>query len=128
MGVIGAVGLLGVAYFAFLRSRVIDPFPNEFVGVGIELSVRDGAPRVVKMLEGGSAGERGINEGDHLVAIDGQPTSGLTLAQLVDRIRGPAGSSVRLDLKRVDGAPLTVAVPRRALRKQGESYSAVVGP
>jgi carboxyl-terminal processing protease len=77
-----------------------DETSGEFEGVGLELGLRDARLTVIAPLEGSPGARAGIEAGDRLLAIDGVPTEGMPLADAVRRLKGPAGSPVRLELVR----------------------------
>jgi carboxyl-terminal processing protease len=71
---------------------------GEFAGIGIEVT-RDGENiKVVTALDDTPAKQAGITSGDVIVAIDGTRTQGMPINEAVDRMRGPAGSQVKLTL------------------------------
>lgn len=73
---------------------------ERFEGVGMVLSGRDGPVTVAEVNEGGPAARGGVLAGDQILAVDGTPTAGMKLDEVVRRIRGPAGSAVVLQLQR----------------------------
>jgi carboxyl-terminal processing protease len=75
---------------------------GEFAGVGVELT-RDGDNiKVVSALDDTPASQAGIASGDLIVAIDGTRTQGMALKEAVDRMRGPAGSQLKLTVAHGD--------------------------
>ncbi len=74
---------------------------NQYVGIGIALSGKDGA-FTMNLFPNGPADKAGAKTGDQIEAIDGARTKGLKLPEVVDRLRGPEGSEVTLLLKRGD--------------------------
>jgi hypothetical protein len=86
----------------------------QFEGVGMVLDNRSGAVLVVAVNEGGPAERAGVLKGDQIGAVDGTPTAGLPLEQVVTRIRGPAGTPVQLQLMR-GGHEFVLTVRRRLL-------------
>ena len=89
---------------------------GNFVGIGVEINVRDGQPVVVAPIPGSPAVEAGIQPGDLIVAIDGRSTAGLSLAEIGPLIRGPAGTSVTLTLRQpTSETTRTVTVERREI-------------
>jgi carboxyl-terminal processing protease len=75
---------------------------GEFAGVGVELT-RDGDNiKVVTALDDTPAKQAGIASGDLIVAIDGTRTQGMALKEAVDRMRGAAGSGVKLTVSHGD--------------------------
>ncbi len=76
---------------------------GSYPGVGIEVAAEGGVVRVVRPIEGSPARLAGILAGDELVAIDGEEI-GADLAGAIARLRGDAGSLVRLAVRRA-GTP-----------------------
>ena len=62
--------------------------------------------------DGGPAKRAGVNIGDELVSINGQPLAGLRLPQITLMLRGPVGVSVKLDLRGKSGQTATLSVVR----------------
>lgn len=77
---------------------------GKFGGVGVEVEVRDGTLVVMSPIEGSPAERAGINPGDRIVAIDGVDAIGTGLDKIVRRMRGIAGTHVKLTVKR-EGSP-----------------------
>ena len=89
---------------------------GEFGGLGIELGIDDGMLKVVSPIDDTPAARAGIEAGDLIVKIDGQPTKGWTLVQAVDKLRGKAGSKIELTLVREGGKPFTVKLERAVIK------------
>lgn len=73
---------------------------GRFDGVGIEVAVRRGHLIVVAPIKGSPADAAGIEAGDQIVKIDGNPTKGMNLGEAVTKMRGRRGSRVTLTLTR----------------------------
>ena len=73
---------------------------GEFGGLGIEVSQDDGNIKVVTPIDDTPASKAGIQAGDLITAIDGDPVSGMTLNQAVDKMRGVVGTPVTLKIVR----------------------------
>jgi carboxyl-terminal processing protease len=69
---------------------------GRFFGIGAEIGQRDGHPVIVAPMDGSPAEQAGIQAGDIIVEVDGQPVAGMSLDQIVRMIRGPEGEPVRL--------------------------------
>ncbi len=81
------------------------------VGLGLEL--RDGGARITKVRDGGPAAKAGLGSGDWLTHIDDTAVSGLSLEEISERLRGPAGSWATLTVKRsLMAAPRFVSLQR----------------
>jgi carboxyl-terminal processing protease len=93
--------------------------PN--VGVGLYLGSPGGPARpvVTGIAPGSPAEHRGLTSGDVVLSVDGVDTGQLSLQQVADRIRGPAGTAVGLRVQRGDSAfdvSLTRAAPPPSVR------------
>ncbi len=86
---------------------------NGFDGIGVTLDAEESEVRIVSVLASGPAEHAGIKANDKIIGIDGTPTATLTREQVVQRLRGPAGSKVAITISRSGAAdPLTLAVSR----------------
>lgn len=106
------------------RTELVDGYPEEYVGVGMELTIENSVPVVLRTLEGGAAQSVGVAPGDHVVAIDDKETEGITLGNAVMMLRGAPGSQVRLKIARND-EEIIVIVPRRSMVKGPQDYHAI---
>ena len=86
-----------------------------FGGIGITIKLEGEEVRVVSVVEDTPAARLGIQPEDAILAINGQPTQGWALANVVERLRGPVGSTLRLTTASAkEHAPHELAL-RRAL-------------
>lgn len=75
--------------------------PEErFAGVGLEVADVNGEVSVVRVTDGAPAVQAGILPGDAIVAVDGWPTKGVPLPDVVARVRGGEGKPVILSIRR----------------------------
>jgi carboxyl-terminal processing protease len=72
---------------------------GRFYGVGIQITLVNKQLTVVTPLEGTPAHKARIKAGDKIVKINGENTIGFSLAQAVEKITGPEGSEVVLDIE-----------------------------
>src|SRR6516162_4252381 len=89
---------------------------GQFGGIGVELTLEGKVPEVISPIDGTPAAEAGVEPGDRIVKIDGQPTTGMDVEEVVKRLRGPAGSRVTLTIARTDRTPFDVTLPRNVIR------------
>lgn len=94
-----------------------DDTEGRFVGIGVEVDARDGVITVIKPIEGSPAERAGLRAGDKIYGVDGWPTRGKPLDQVVERIRGERGTPIRLLIQRpgVD-RPFEIEVVRGDVR------------
>ena len=93
--------------------RFSENIAGQFHGVGAYLNQDVGQVRIERVMKGMPAERAGLQDGDVIIAVDGEPTVGLTLEQVVSRIRGPLNSIVRLTVEREDSEePLVIPTSR----------------
>jgi CubicO group peptidase (beta-lactamase class C family) len=90
-----------------------------FDGVGLEFAVADDKVTVREPIEGGPASRAGVKAGDVLAEVDDVPLAGLSLEQVIEKMRGRAGTQVRLKVVRKDQDPREVTIVREPIRPPG---------
>jgi carboxyl-terminal processing protease len=86
---------------------------GEFGGLGIEVTMEDGVIKVVSPIDDTPAFRAGIEAGDLITALDGEPVMGLTLNDAVDRMRGPVNTDIVLTvLREGEPDPLEITITR----------------
>lgn len=114
----GLVNAAGDPYTVFSDPQTTKQFEENiegsFSGIGIEIGMREGSITVIAPLEGSPAETAGVRSGDTVLAIDDKPIdSEETLDDVVNRIRGPKGSAVKLTvLHKDENAPAEVSIIR----------------
>ncbi len=88
---------------------------GEFGGLGIEVTMEEGVVKVVTPIDSTPAAEAGIQPGDLIINLDGEPVMGLSLADAVDKMRGEVGTSIRLTIIRQGGDPFDVVLKRAVI-------------
>ncbi|MDX2271219.1 MAG: S41 family peptidase [Cyanobacteriota bacterium] len=74
---------------------------GELNGVGLQIAIDEaGRVMVISPIEGSPADQAGILTGDQIVAIDQQPTAGMSLDAVAEKMRGASGTGVDLWLQR----------------------------
>ena len=71
---------------------------NRYVGIGIAIGMNDQVPMMMKVFEGGPADVSGAKEGEFILEVNGVKTSGRPLTEVIDLLRGPAGTKVEIEL------------------------------
>lgn len=87
---------------------------GRYPGVGLALDLRDEQVTVIAPLSGTPADSAGIASGDHIVAVDGKPTHGLTMEEVQRQLRGASGTKVKLTVERL-GDRRDVTLTRRVI-------------
>ncbi len=89
---------------------------GEFTGIGAELTREDSHPKILSPIDDTPAALAGIKPGDVILRIDGAPTEAMSLKEAVEKLRGPAGSKVRLTIARSGQKPFEVTLTRAVIR------------
>lgn len=90
--------------------------------LGIRFYRPDMPPVIGKVVAGGPGAKAGMQAGDRILAIDGQPIA--LWMDFVAKLRESAGRSLRLDLQRADGNATVEVVPE-AVFERGRSIGKI---
>ncbi len=86
---------------------------GNYSGLGLSVQMDDGAVKVISPFRGSPAMEVGIKAGDYITHLDGELIYGGDLDDAVSRMRGPAGTDIRLTIFRPGrDEPFDVTVTR----------------
>ena len=85
---------------------------GEFGGLGMQVTMENGAVKVISPIDDTPAAHAGIKPGDLILAIDSQPVSDMTLTEAVDKLRGPTGTAVKLMMRREGMDPFELSLTR----------------
>lgn len=104
-------------YSAYLDEKELEEMrmstSGAYSGVGIEIALVDGAIRVMNAIEDSPAARAGVVAGDIVVAVDNVPVDAANLDDSVERMRGKAGTRVKLTISRANAQlPFDVALTR----------------
>lgn len=104
----GLVRAVGDPYTTFMSPEENTDFRQalngELQGIGAQLTMRDEQVVIVAPLKGSPAEKAGLEADDIVVKVDDGAIDGLSLDQVVHRIRGPKGTSVTIGVVR-EGHP-----------------------
>ena len=105
-----------IAQFTEASFAALDPFTNliwpwnvqdfeksmtqQFTGIGVEISNRTGVLRIESLLPDKPAYREGLDAGDEILSVDGEPTKDMTIYCAVQKITGPKGTKVTLTIHR----------------------------
>lgn len=86
---------------------------GEFCGIGIEITQENNQVTVVAPIDDTPADKAGVKSGDLILAVDGRPTSEMSLQETATLIRGPKKTDVELTILHKDSKePITVKIKR----------------
>jgi carboxyl-terminal processing protease len=109
------------AHSAFLDPSEFDEIristTGEYSGVGIEVQLEGGVVKVVTPIEGTPAEKAGVLAGDTILAVDDVPVNVDNLNDTIDRMRGKAGTEVKISVARAEQPkPLEFKLARAAVQ------------
>jgi len=92
---------------------------GEFAGIGIEVVSENGFLRVVSPMDDTPASKSGIKAGDIIIRLNGKSVQGLSLENVVDKMRGLPNTKINLTIGRegVDH-PLEISMRREVIHIQ----------
>lgn len=73
---------------------------GKFGGLGIEVGIEEGLIKVVSPIDDTPAEKAGIEAGDFIVSLDGEPVREMSLTNAIDKMRGEPGTDIELSIRR----------------------------
>jgi carboxyl-terminal processing protease len=129
----GMLATLSDPYTRFLDPREFKEMQidtsGELSGVGIQLSLDKDSKELVVIapIEGSPASRAGVQPKDVIVSIDGKATRGMSTEDAVKLIRGKAGTTVKLVLRR-RGQTLDLPLTRELIELHAVTHQVNVSP
>lgn len=119
--IIGMVESLDDPYTVYLppvkNTEFKQGLAGKFEGIGAELSIKDKQIIVVAPLDGSPAQKAGVKAGDAVLKVNDEAIAGWTLAQTVEKIRGPKGTEVKIVvLHKSDTKPTDIKIVRDTIQ------------
>jgi carboxyl-terminal processing protease len=115
----GLVRAVGDPYTVYMTpeedKEFDDSLKGNLEGIGAELSMKDGEVTVVTPLKQSPAERAGIKSNDIITYVDDASTEGLNLTQVVNRIRGPKGTVVKVTVYRDGKGKLDFTMTREQI-------------
>ncbi len=129
-GMVDALGDTG--HSRFLTPRMVQAerslLRGTYVGVGLEIAMRNGRATIVAPLDNSPAFAAGLHSGQQILKVEGRDISTLPIDQLAGRIMGPAGSTVTLSIfDPRSGATSEVLLVRAEIRVTNVSWQPIPG-
>ncbi len=100
---------------------------GKYEGLGMQIDQRDNRIIIVTPIEGTPAYRKGLRAGDIIWEIDGKSTEGMKTSDGAKLMRGPAGTSVILTIKRAGIADLMeFEVERAVIELKSVPYAGII--
>ena len=99
-----------------------------FSGIGAQVGLEDGLPVIVAPFDGSPADEAGIKAGDIIIEVDDVDVTAWPLGDIVEKIRGEAGTEVNITVVRPDeGETFEITVVRGEINSPNATWAIVPG-
>jgi carboxyl-terminal processing protease len=96
---------------------------GEFGGLGMEVTMEDGLVKIVAPIDDTPAARAGVMAGDIITQVDDEPLQGLTLNQVIDKLRGLVNTKVRLKIMRKDqDKPIEMTLAREVIKVRSVNF------
>lgn len=99
---------------------------GQYPGIGISIVSLDGSIYVTSTIDGYPAAKSGIMVGDRILSIGRKNLGKLSTEKVKDLIKGPAGSTLTLTLKRPGSSAFSLKLIREEVRVNSVSYSGLI--
>ncbi|MFC6331736.1 S41 family peptidase [Paenibacillus septentrionalis] len=102
--IVGMVESLGDQYSQFLPDeqgeQYVDSYQSNFYGIGAEIKVVNDRYFISSLVKDMPAEQAGLKPDDEIVTVDQQSVSGLSMNELLSKVRGEKGTRVVIGVKR----------------------------
>jgi carboxyl-terminal processing protease len=96
---------------------------GKFEGIGATVGVRDKQIMIIAPVPNSPADKAGIRAGDIILGVNGESTEGLSLEEVVLRIRGPKGEPVRVTIQHQgETTPVELEIVRAEIELPSVSF------
>ncbi|MCX6020175.1 MAG: S41 family peptidase [Chloroflexi bacterium] len=90
---------------------------GSYEGIGAHVSLQDGVVVIVSPIAGSPAEQAGVRAGDRIMGVNDESVKGLTLTDVVTKIKGPRGTTVKLLVMREGSTdPVTLTITRAEIK------------
>lgn len=116
----GMLEVLNDPYTEYFTANEYQNFVNsinqKYAGIGARMSQDDQGFLVEEVFASSPAEAAGIKKGDRVLAVNGTDVTGKQLQEVTGMLRGEAGTSVTVTLRRQGQAPFSVTVTRQQIQ------------
>jgi carboxyl-terminal processing protease len=122
----GMVEAIGDPYTEFFNpeeaKKLEEDLAGSFEGIGLQIGVKDDQIIAISPIKGTPAEKAGLRPGDLILAVDKTPTTGLSVDEVVNIIRGPKDTKVTLTISREETGTKDIEITRAIIKVPSMDY------
>lgn len=122
----GMVEAIGDPYTEFYNpeeaKKLEEDLAGSFEGIGLQIGVKDDQIIAISPIKGTPAEKAGLRPGDLILAVDKTPTTGLSVDEVVNIIRGPKDTKVTLTISREETGTRDIEIIRAIIKVPSMDY------
>jgi carboxyl-terminal processing protease len=122
----GMVEAIGDPYTEFYNpeeaKKLEEDLAGSFEGIGLQIGVKDDQIIAISPIKGTPAEKAGLRPGDLILAVDKTPTTGLSVDEVVNIIRGPKDTKVTLTISREETGTKDIEIIRAIIKVPSMDY------
>ncbi|MFZ3057870.1 MAG: S41 family peptidase [Minisyncoccales bacterium] len=122
----GMVEAIGDPYTEFYNpeeaKKLEEDLAGSFEGIGLQIGVKDDQIIAISPIKGTPAEKAGLRPGDLILAVDKTPTTGLSVDEVVNIIRGPKDTKVILTISREETGTRDIEITRAVIKVPSMDY------
>jgi len=115
----GLIDSLNDPYTEYLSPDMLEQFSSsleyQYTGIGIQVEVNTNYPVIKNVIEDSPAQKAGLKKDDLIISINGVDIADQPLWDMLDRIRGPEGTTVNLGIRRAGENDFNVTIERASI-------------
>ena len=121
---LGASLSTGDPYTVYIDKQNAESFwesveSDNYTGIGLYISNEENQVTVISALSGSPAEKAGITTGDKILSVDGEKVSGELLDDAAAKMKGKAGTDVKLEiLKKSTDETISITLTRQMIERQ----------
>ena len=122
-GMLSNLDRFSVLMEAEAYDELMESTHGKYQGLGMQIDAREDRIMIISPIEGTPAYRKGLRAGDIIWEINGKDTEGMTSTEAVGMMRGEAGTSVTLTIKRTGiDEPMEFEIERAVIELKSVNY------
>lgn len=99
---------------------------GQYGGIGALIRKKDEFVYIAEPYEGNPAANSGLKAGDKILSIDGKSMESKTSEDVSNALKGPKGTTIKVEVERINGEQKTISVTRDEIKLPDVPYSGML--